>query len=292
MKKCITTLILFCLGFVSFGQVTYSVSTIPYAPDPYNVGTNIGIPFDDYFSGVIPIGFTFNFFGNNYNSMVISSNGSVTFNTSNANTGCPWSTLGITLPDATASYMFNSILSPFHDIDPSVSSQGANNIRVALKGVAPYRRCVISYDSISLFSCNTIKFSNQVILYETTHIIDINIQNKPICTNWNGGVAFLGVQNDGGTDAYIPTGYNGTQWTASQESWRFTPSNAGPSNPNTCKVKGTIFFDSNGNCINDVGEWPNVNRFVLTASGNYYAYTDVNGNYEMTVPPGAHDIVH
>lgn len=292
MKKILTALVLLCSGFVSQGQVTYSISTIPYAPDPYNVGTNVGITQDDYFSGVIPIGFTFNFFGNNYNSMVISSNGSVTFNTSNANSACMWATNGITLPDATESYLFNSILSPFQDIDPSVTTSGSNNIRVAVKGVAPYRRCVISYDSISLFSCNTIKFSNQIILYETTHIIDINIQNKPICTNWNGGVAFLGVQNDGGTVAYLPTGYNGTQWTASQESWRFTPSNAGPSNPNTCKVKGSIFFDANGNCINDVGEWPNINRFVLTASGNYYAYTDVNGNYEMAVPPGTHNIIH
>ena len=72
MKKIFTSLALMCFGFISIGQVTYSIATIPYAPDPYNAGTNIGIPFDDFFSGIIPIGFTFNFFGNNYNSMVIS----------------------------------------------------------------------------------------------------------------------------------------------------------------------------------------------------------------------------
>ena len=40
---------------------TYGISSIPYNPNPYNVGTLYSIPIDDRWSGVINLPFTFCF---------------------------------------------------------------------------------------------------------------------------------------------------------------------------------------------------------------------------------------
>jgi hypothetical protein len=45
---------------------TYGISSIPYNPNPYNVGTLYSIPIDDRWSGVINLPFTFCFFGVEY----------------------------------------------------------------------------------------------------------------------------------------------------------------------------------------------------------------------------------
>lgn len=286
-------LIIICSFSVWFAsaQVTYTYQSIPYTPDPYNDGINIGLSQDDKYSGVVPIGFTFNFFGTNYDSMVVSTNGTISFDKTHANGICSWVLNNVTMPNNSPDFN-NAILSPFQDLNPSVSAT-TYQINVDVKGVAPYRRCIISFQDVSLFYCNTIAFSNQVILYETTFDIDINIQDKLICPNWNTGSAVLGIQNATATLAYVPPGRDASApWAASQESWRFSPSNGGPANTNVCKIKGNIFFDDNSNCIKDPNEYGNMNRYVLTNSGNYYAYTDMNGDYEMQVVPGNYTVSH
>jgi hypothetical protein len=50
---------------------------------------------DDSWSGVVNIGFPFNFYGQNYNQCVIGSNGLVSFNLANANGFCPWGLVGV-----------------------------------------------------------------------------------------------------------------------------------------------------------------------------------------------------
>ena len=90
MKKIILIFVLLAALKVS-GQTNYYLYTIPYNPDPFTVGNVIpGMAVDDHYSNAIPIGFSFNFFGNNYNSLLVSTNGYITFDLTNANGYCPW----------------------------------------------------------------------------------------------------------------------------------------------------------------------------------------------------------
>jgi gliding motility-associated-like protein len=70
--------------------------------------------------------------------------------------------------------------------------------------------------------------SSQIVLHETSNIIDIYIgaHNSPLCTSWNGGLAITGIENMAGTIFYTPPGQNGTVFTAINQGWRFTPNGA------------------------------------------------------------------
>ena len=47
-----------------------------------------------------------------------------------------------------------------------------------------------------MYSCGDLLATHMIVLYETTNVIDIYIQNKPTCNSWQGGVAAVGIQND------------------------------------------------------------------------------------------------
>jgi len=74
-----------------------------------------------------------------------------------------------------------------------------------------------------LYSCNTIRFSGQILLYETSNIIEMHIMNKPICAGWNSGRAIEGIQNSTGTIGFSVPGRNATAWSTTNDAWRFTP---------------------------------------------------------------------
>ncbi|MFM7662162.1 MAG: hypothetical protein ACKO6A_05820 [Bacteroidota bacterium] len=73
---------------------------------------------DDVWSGVANIGFTFNFYGQNYTQCVIGSNGLVSFNTNQANQYCPWSLVGGPIPNMTLVGARNSAMLTYQDINP------------------------------------------------------------------------------------------------------------------------------------------------------------------------------
>lgn len=204
-----------------FGTLTYNQSNIAYNPDPFTVGTQVFLG-DDQFSGIINIGFNFCFYGNTYNQILISSNNYVSFDLTNANGFSPWSIPG---PVPSAMNPMNTVLGPWQDINPGVGGQVYYNVA----GTAPFRRFVVSYLNIPMFSCTGLLYSSQIILYETTNAIETHILNKPLCTTWNNGQAIHSLHNQTGTVADVVPGRNApTQWTTSNEGYRFTP--AGPPN--------------------------------------------------------------
>jgi len=94
-------------------------------------------------------------------------------------------------------------------------------------GTAPCRYLVVSWYQVPMFSCNNLIATQQIVLYETTNIIDIFIQNKPNCSSWNGGYAIEGLNNATGTAGVIVPGRNyPTVWTANNDGQRFTPTGA------------------------------------------------------------------
>ena len=217
MKTLLTIALALLLSMNTRAQ--YFVAPIPYLPYSYNTGTPLLVNLDDIWSPAIALPFSFNFYGTTYNSIVIGSNGVVSFNTNNANSYCPWSYTAI-CPNAnivsgsTGPYIF----CPFHDIDPAVSG-GINYITY---GTAPNRVFVVNFYSVAMFSCTTSLATQQLVLYEGSNAIDVYIENKPLCSSWNSGNATLGIQNAAGNNGLTPPGRNTGQWTATNEAWRFS----------------------------------------------------------------------
>ena len=117
------------------------------------------------------------------------------------------------------------------------------------------------------------------VLYETTNIIDIYIENKPVCNSWNGGWAAMGIQNDAGTEAVVPPGRNGfdSPWEAQNEAWRFIPTGT--------SIVDFSWLDSSGNVISTN---PQV-EVSPTVDSQYFArveyVTCTGNNYEIISDP-------
>lgn len=96
------------------------------------------------------------------------------------------------------------------------------------------------------------QYTGMIVLYENTNIIDVFLKDKPVCASWNDGNAIVGVQNNTGTQAVVAPNRNGldTNWTATNEAWRFTP--AGTS------ISTITWFEGTGTSGTVVGTTPTI----------------------------------
>jgi len=235
MKKLLLLFFILCISY-SYGQ--YTVTSIPYAAVPA-IGTTITAT-DDIYSSVINLGFNFCFYGNFYNQCIIGTNGIVSFNILNANSYCQWS-INSAIPSATCPV--NSIMFPWQDVDLSAGG----SIKYYTTGISPNRKFIVSFDSIPMFQCPAMFATEQVILFESTNIIETHVLNKPLCSTWNGGNAIHGLQDSTGVSADVVPGRNyPAQWTASNDGWRFTPIfTSCPSGINEFENNGSINISPN-----------------------------------------------
>ncbi|HLP18907.1 MAG TPA: hypothetical protein VK174_01325, partial [Chitinophagales bacterium] len=220
-------------AFAGAQSTSYTVSSIPYTPPfPFNTGTQILVNTDDIWSGVISLPFNFCFFGNTYNRIIVGSNGVCSFNVTNAAAGNSWQIPG-TIPSATPADLTNSIMCPWQDIDPTNQGQ----VFYEIGGSYPCRYFKVSWfnvpyygdpNSVNTTHCQGIarRATQQVILYETSNVIDMYIERKDVCSDWNNGRATQGIQNANGTVAYVVPGRNASVWTATNDAQRFTPAGA------------------------------------------------------------------
>ena len=178
---------------------------------------------DDYFSGPVPIGFNFVFYGNTFNQCTIGSNGIISFNMGNANGYCPWALGGVgTLPSGGTAVTLNAIMPAYQDMNPSAGVSPNGNIQYQTIGTAPNRKLVILYREIGAFSCGISECNYiGIILYETSNDIEVHIGKKTVCGTWNGGLAIQGIQNSNGSIAHITQGRNNTIWTANNDAYRW-----------------------------------------------------------------------
>lgn len=207
-------------GGAAGGPAQYAVANIPYAPDPFNLGTSINLS-DDQVSSVQNIGFSFCFFGNTYTQFYVGSNGWVGFTT-----GQTTSFTSATVPSTGATVPKNCIMAPWQDWHPGTGSNIGNYIKYQVLGTAPFRRLVVSWNGCPLYSCTTNLGTFQIVLFETSNNIETRIQNKPACLTWptvNPGNAVHGLHNLAGNVAVVVPGRNSTQWTTTNNAWRFTP---------------------------------------------------------------------
>jgi len=201
--------------------------------DPAGTPTNLTI--DDRYSGVINIGFPFPFYGVTYPSLLVSTNGYISFNIFQAGQFSHWDivqgTTPVNLPSATF-YDPALIMGPYHDLYPGQPTSPMQRVQYQVFGTAPHRRWVLSFYKVPLFSCTSlIENTHQIILYESTGIIEVAIFSKQICTGWNEGRAMIGIQDHTRTQGMMAPNRRATDppWGSigMNESWRFIP-NSGP----------------------------------------------------------------
>lgn len=230
----------------STGTVTcnlnYTMASISHSTTNanYTGGTTVTLT-DDYFDDTYaPIGFNFCFDGIIYTQCLISSNGYIIFNKVGCTTNLPTVTNGAS-PGGSSPYSFaysipntasaprNAILFTYQDVNPNTGG----TIKYSTTGTAPNRVFIVAFDDVPYYSCTALKYKGLVKLYETSNIIEVHIDNKEVCSTWNGGNAILGLHNFDGTIAKVPAGRNGldADWTTTNEAWRFTPSCATCTSP-------------------------------------------------------------
>jgi len=249
----------------SIGTSDYSIENIPLNLDPFNSGTNLNALGDDIFSGVIDIGFDFCFYGNIFNQLLISTNNYLTFDLTDANGYSPWNTYAI--PSAMPpGQVINAIMGPWMDLNPN----NGGGLYYNVYGVAPFRRFVASFEDFGYFSCAGLQFNGQIKIFETTNVIEIHIQDQPLCATWNGGESVLGIVNEDESQFLIEAGWNNTQLTGNNQAFRFVPDGANNAN--------VIWEDDLGNVIGngtDIVVAPlTTTTYTVTASECPDTYSD------------------
>lgn len=217
MKQLYLFLVVLLFSIPSFSQ-NYSVTPIPFQQF---TGTLVPLyASDDMNSQVISLPFPFKFYGASYNNVVIGTNGYITFNISGASQFSPWS-FSTTIPNATFPVK-NAFLGAYHDFNNS-NSTAIGSIVHGISGAAPYRKFVVYFDNVPLYNCANLRSSFQMILHETTNILDVQLIDKQSCVSWQNGRTVTGVINDTGTIALAAPNRNTGAWTAFHEGWRFSP---------------------------------------------------------------------
>ena len=222
----------------------YAVTTIPYNPFPYTTpfGNELTTLYsDDVYSDKITLPFQFCFYDSVFSKLVVGSNGLITFDTLNANCFNGWNitpiipyALGTRCPPAGLQgnpyYPKASVMGAFSDLDPRNSpvSPFDRKIEWRVEGSAPCRRFIASYYHVGIFGNNSCGNSTpntfQIVIYESTAIIEIYFEQKVCLSSTNSGRGILGVQDWTQTKAVAAAGKNSTQWSAQNEAYQFIPS--------------------------------------------------------------------
>lgn len=177
------------------------------------------ITLDDYFGGVVNIGFSFDFYGQAYTQCVISANNFITFNTALANQYSDWTYAGA----LASGDLGNVAMFPFSDVNMGLN-RGV--ISYQTLGSAPNRKFVVEFCECPLFSCTNLEVTNQLILYEGSNIIEMHIANNPSCPGWNGGTSVEGLRHNNLQDLVPGRNLPNTPWTVTNDGRRFTPNGA------------------------------------------------------------------
>ena len=256
---------------------TYVINDeFPCPPEIINDPTGISV--DDQWSPTIfNIGFTFCFYGNMYDQIIVSGNGVVSFDlgvvedylVTNPNGNGPfhvWNTnASLDLPSP--QLQPNAI---FCYTDPHMGRPSASASAELLNEDNPGNRIFALELESPMYSCTSEFYHVIFRLYETSNVIDIEILEKGRCDAWENSTGIVGIQNKSATLAVTAPGRtnaDGGWWVngdpdhggnvAEQELWRFVP---------------------DGNPLNYSFEW-----FADYGDGNGYQELFPEGNAPPTI---------
>jgi hypothetical protein len=147
----------------SFGyfacSLTLPVASLP-CPDIRTTGTALNPSDDDW--DVVPMGFTFNFYGTNYTSATVQSNGNITFHGAYMSYGNSCLPTTLTTPDRWIGVFWD-------DLDPG---NAGSNVWHQTVGTAPNRRFVVQWDT-EHFSSTPNRAVFTAVLHETSGDIEV-----------------------------------------------------------------------------------------------------------------------
>ena len=166
-------------------------------------------PLDDAAWEAIPIGFTYNFFGNDYTTVNVGVNGNVQFGTYNGTASGGLGDFAFTsFPNAAEP--LNVIAAPAVDLNAG----DGGDIRYWVKGIAPTRVFILEWNGVPGYGSNGTNTS-QIKLFETTGNVEVHVQNSSSTSN-----KVVGLQN---ADASIGTTASSGTATLTNQAWKFIP---------------------------------------------------------------------
>lgn len=189
---------------------TYGLDSIGFSlPMATGVGTLIGNNLQGY-TDAIGIGFPFSFYGNDYFTLKAHRKGYVVFDTGyNENPNYPNQDAG------SSNLPMPGIWAPFGYVGGS-----GGEIRYAILGEAPCRKFILSFEAMPLTACSPGVLTSQVILYETTNIVEIHIDQFSGCIP-----AIVGIQGSS-NNGMAPAGFDMGEFDIAELAWRFSPNGA------------------------------------------------------------------
>jgi len=197
--------------FTHLGEPEYEVTAIAISPDATPTGTHVNLESDDATTGLLPIGFPFEFFGTTYNAVNISSNGFIGFDAAMSDGCCE----GRQIPRA--DFLNNIIAAVWSDLTPDATGR----IWYGVTGKAPHRRFIVHYENVSFFAPPSVgRINVQIKLFETTNVIEIHSLSVPFDYDH---VHTQGIENATGTHAHFVPGRVGTNFILTNDAVRFRP---------------------------------------------------------------------
>lgn len=226
MKK--SLFFLLCITLITFSRMksqcvfscyNYTLAPITYSAFP-NGGTNVIPQFlptiDDGITSPLPIGFNFNYYCGTYSTVLICSNGFIQFDIGSP-PSLAFSNPAQTFPDPTSP---NGIVAlNMNDFDPNMGG----SITYTTIGTTPNRQFIVTYSNVPIWSYNTSLNDGQIVLYETTNVIEIH-SNSINASNTNIYNGTQGIENPAGTQGIGVPGRNNTLFqVTSPSAYRFVP---------------------------------------------------------------------
>ncbi len=256
-------------GVVTGNSPTASCQQLPPVL-PNGPGSSTSLTTDDKYSDAINIGFPFTFYGTTYNQLVASTNGYVSFDATLANAFSHYAILNgggflsalTGTPQDLPSTLYDKalIMGPYHDINPFYTTSPNRLIQYTTVGTAPYRKWVLSFYKQPLFDCQaSIENTHQIVLNESTGIIEVLIYSKQICSIWNDGRAMIGLQNATRDQGVMVPGRRASDpaWTVTSannntiptESYFFIPTIGTGTGTGTSLFKRVELYDLSGTLV-------------------------------------------
>jgi hypothetical protein len=214
------------------GQTGYTQGSVPYAYESTS-GTSLTLGDDQTISN-LPIGFTFNYWGTNFTTVNICSNGWISF----TNTG----------GDIVGGSPNNTVRNGIHANAMDLFPISGYFVRYQTTGSQPNRRFIVSYH-IGYYNCRTTTtlFTDfQIVLSETTNTVRINLLSHPGCASLS---SLQGISNSDNSQIITTPGRNGSTWIPQGTILTNTQGNSSFSNPQNYTFRATINSSQYSNTI-------------------------------------------
>lgn len=258
----------------------YAVSAITFTTFP-SAGTN-AIPMfspntDDGLTPPVPIGFNFNFYCTTYSTVLIYTNGLLQFDIGAPSTFPLGYDPAQLLPSPTVPN--GMVAFKMDDLDPTVGG----TVTYTTIGVPPNQMFILTYSNVPIFGQSSLLNSGQIVLHETTNMIDIYSISAPVSPN----LATQGIENASGSAGIAVPSRNQSNWSATNSAYRFSPYTPAPPTAitgNTLLCQGqSDFYQATFMTGASAYGWTLPNGWVGTSTlSSITATSGVSGNLSVT----------